>query len=65
MEKIGAPIKAIEYRVRGNSLVSNTSQNISASANNDDEPKIESERVRVKDTINRTENSFNSCNEVS
>jgi hypothetical protein len=65
MEKIGAPIKAIEYRVRVNSLLSNTSQNISASAKNDEEPKIESERVRVKDAINRTENSFNSCNEVS
>jgi hypothetical protein len=65
MEKIGAPIKAIEYRARVNSLLSNTSQNISASGKNEEEPKIESERVRVKDAINRTENSFNSCNEVS
>jgi hypothetical protein len=64
MEKIGVPFKAIEYRVRGNSNVNNTSQNLSASAA-DEEPRIESERIRVRDLNNRTENSFNSCNEVS
>jgi hypothetical protein len=53
--------KAIEDRARGNSNINNTSQNISASAA-DEEPRIESERFRIRD---RTENSFNSCNDVS
>jgi hypothetical protein len=45
--------------------VNNSSQNISAGTLAEEEPRIESERVRFRDVINMTENSFNSCNETS